>query len=162
LRGPLASLVDYAPSPDNCRLEATRYAKPFWHAPYRRCVDSDSGGHQVVVLDAESLVVETHHDWVAAPQAQQVSWNREAARLTRLFGPPVRSANAASHLAADVAQPNAMLRSYCEAWRGPDRSEIVLRLDPTTDAGSPTLARAWNLRRDSRYGPLADAVACIR
>jgi hypothetical protein len=36
----------------------------------------------------------------------------------------------------------------------------VLRLEPGTDVGLPGLNHPWRLRRDSRYGPLPDAVAC--
>jgi hypothetical protein len=100
------------------------------------------------------------HDWTVPPRAQQASWNREAARITQLFGPPVRSTNAAVDLGADVARRDAMLRSYCAAWRGPDSVEVVLRLEPSKDVGRPSLDEQWGLHRDSRYGPLPDAIAC--
>jgi hypothetical protein len=153
-------LIEREPLAAGCRIEHSDYIRPFWRAPYQRCIDSVPNGQQVVILDADSVVVETDRNWIVPPRAQQGSWNREAARITGLFGPPVRTTNAAVNLAADVARSDAMLRSYCVAWRGPDSVEVVLRLEPRKDVGPPSLEEPWQLHRDSRYGPLPDAVAC--
>jgi len=153
-------LIERQPSADGCRIEHSDYIRPFWRAPYQRCIDSVPNGQQDVVLDADSVVVEAHRDWIVPPRAQQGSWNREAARITRLFGPPVRSTYAAVNLVADVARSDAMLSSYCAAWRGLDSVEVVLRLEPSKDVGPPSLDEPWRLHRDARYGPLPDAVAC--
>jgi hypothetical protein len=153
-------LIERQPSADGCRIERSDYIRPFWRAPYQRCMDSVPNGRQVVVLDADSVVVEAYRDWIVPPRAQQDSWNREAARITGVFGPPVRSTNAAVNVVADVARNDAMLRTYCEAWRGLDSVEVVLRLEPRKDVGRPSLDESWRLHREARYGPLPDAIAC--
>jgi hypothetical protein len=159
LKGPLLALLDTVPSSlAHCSPNHRTYNAPFWRAPYRACGDSVYDGWQGFEVDADSVVISMHHEWIAPAFEQRVWWDREATRLTRLFGRPVRSSNQPppqSELGL-----GRLLSQYCVVWRGPDSVEAVLRLAPMTDVGPPPVDQPWSLRLDARHGPLLGAVSC--
>ena len=158
LKGPLRELLDPAPSTlAHCTTFHREYVRPFWRAPYTSCGDSVSGGWQGVELDADSVVVETRRTRTVGPYQQRAVWNREAGRLTDLFGDPVRNHNRPPE---DSALDGELVRTYCATWRGPDSVEVVLYLDPLTDVGPARENHPWQLRRYARHGPLLGAASC--
>jgi hypothetical protein len=160
LKGPLRVLLDSVPlALDHCVESHRQYNLPFWRAPYRDCRDSLTDGSQGFEVDADSVVVSTHRSWVVLAFEQQPAWNREAARLTRLFGTPVRSFD---HPFEDLplSGDQGLRIPRCAAWRGSDSVEVSLYLDPMTDVGPPRVDQPWRLRRYGRHGPLLGAVSC--
>jgi hypothetical protein len=158
LKGLLRALLDRVPaSLTACAPNHRTYDRPFWRAPYRDCTDSVAGGWQNFELDADSVVMDLARTWTVPPFEQRARWDREANRLTRLFGLPVRSNNRPPDSSLSASP---LLRSYCVAWHGPDSVEVTLYLEPDTDVGPPREDAPWQLRRYARHGPLLGARSC--
>lgn len=160
LHGSLAPFVEGTRSSlSGCVPNNRTYNRPFWRAPYRECRDSMPAGWQFLEVDADSVVTELIRVWMVPTGQQQAFWDREADRLSSVFGQPSRSINIPWQASpADMALGG---RTHCAAWRGPDSVTAALRLQAPSDAIGPTMTyNGWRLSRYVRNGPLSDAIDC--